>query len=287
MLRAASLDLDVDLQAFSQFLRGNGITHRINEESGQQVIWVADESQAAWVQAALQAWQRGDLVLPNPASLMPATAGLTSGLPRTGLKILLALVRAPITAVLMVLCAVVAAWTRLGRDVSGVDFLFYPPLPSDSLPALLAAIDGPLVFLQTLAPMFLHFGELHIIFNLLWLWYFGRQLEAVQAEWLYLLVIVVTSFVANTAQYFTTGMANFGGMSGVVYGLVGYVWIVHNFVPGQRMLLNNTMFVFFVVALVLMEVVASSWIASAAHAGGLLAGLILGILLALYKRLVR
>ena len=286
MLRAASVDIDVDLQSFSLYLWRNGIQHRINEESGAQVIWVADEHQAEQVGAALQAWMKGDLVLPDVSGKLAArvSAGGGSG---WGVRLLLAMIHAPVTAMLSVLCILVALVTRLGRSLDQVDFLFYPSLPADGLFSLLGAIDGPVLFLQTLAPALLHFGELHIIFNLLWLWYFGRQLEAAQSEWLFLAVIIATAFVGNTAQYLFTGMSNFGGMSGVVYGLVGYAWIIHNFVPGQRMMLNNSMFVVFVVALVLMEILASSWIASAAHAGGLLSGLILGILVALYSRLVR
>jgi GlpG protein len=124
--------------------------------------------------------------------------------------------------------------------------------------------------------MFLHFGELHIVFNLLWLWYFGRQLESVQSSWMFLFLVVLTAFGGNTAQYIYSGASNFGGLSGVVYGLVGYAWVLHNFVPGKRLLINESLFIVFVVALVVMEIAASSWIATAAHIGGLVAGLLAG-----------
>ena len=45
------------------------------------------------------------------------------------------------------------------------------------------------------------------------------------------------------------------------------------------------MFVFFIVALVVMGVLASSLIATPAHIGGLLAGLAIGVALALAKRM--
>jgi len=135
--------------------------------------------------------------------------------------------------------------------------------------------------------MFLHFGELHIVFNLLWLWYFGQQLETIQKSWQFLLIVVLTSFAANTTQYLSSQASNFGGMSGVVYGLVGYAWILHNFVPGKKMRLNSSIFVVFIIALVLMELVASSWIATAAHVGGLVAGLIAGLFVVVLNRFHR
>ena len=79
---------------------------------------------------------------------------------------------------------------------------------------------------------------------------------------------------------------NFGGMSGVVYGLLGYTWIIHSLMPRSYLLINTNMFIFFVLALVLMEVVASSWIATAAHVGGLVSGVAIGIATVLFYRLI-
>jgi len=121
---------------------------------------------------------------------------------------------------------------------------------------------------------------------MLWLWYFGKQLEAIQPTWVFLLLIILTSFISNTTQYLAIDYNNFGGMSGVVYGLVGYTWAIHTFMPRSYLLLNNSMFVFFIVMLVLMEIIASSWIATAAHVGGLLSGLLLGVAVVFYYRLI-
>jgi len=158
------------------------------------------------------------------------------------------------------------------------------PRELHGLVELLGGLVSPVILARTITPMFLHFGELHLIFNMLWLWYFGRQLEPLRPAWIYPAVVLLTSFVANTAQYLLGGGSNFGGMSGVVYGLVGYAWILHRFSPRSGLLLNDQMFLFFVIMLVAMEVFASSWIATAAHLGGLLAGLFLGIVFAVFRR---
>jgi membrane associated rhomboid family serine protease len=46
------------------------------------------------------------------------------------------------------------------------------------------------------------------------------------------------------------------------------------------------MFVVFVIALIVMELVASSWIASAAHVGGLISGLVFGVMVVMVYRFV-
>ena len=51
-------------------------------------------------------------------------------------------------------------------------------------------------------------------------------------------------------------------------------------------MLNSNMFIVFLLALVLMEIIASSWVATAAHVGGLVSGLLLGMVAVLYYRLI-
>ena len=130
--------------------------------------------------------------------------------------------RCPLTWVLMIACIGVALVSGMGSNTASVRYLFFPLLPNASLLGLLAEIDNLSLFLRTLTPMLLHFG-LHLIFNLLWLWYFGRQLESIIPWWSFVLLVAATAFVGNTAQYWQLGYNNFGGMSGVVYGLVGFV----------------------------------------------------------------
>jgi GlpG protein len=194
--------------------------------------------------------------------------------------------RAPVSFGLILACLLVALLSLLGTQPQRVAILFYPVLDSSGLLPLLANIDSPVAILRSLSPMLLHFGELHLVFNMMWLWYFGRQLESAQPRWLFIVLILFCSFAGNTAQYLTSGYNNFGGMSGVVYGLVGYTWIVHTFMPRSNLHINNKMFVAFVIALVAMEVFASSWVANAAHLGGLVAGLLAGMAVVGHYRFV-
>lgn len=275
MIKAASLPIEVNLLRFSRFMHSQGIVHRINEESGQQVIWVEGNQQAELVREALVSWP-----FEEDSALASNSAGNSSPLfsPAALLnKLFHAFWRAPVSFSLILGCLMVAVLSSLGAQPQRVQILFYPVLDTSGLWPLLASIDSPASVLRSLSPMLLHFGELHLVFNMMWLWYFGRQLESAQPRWLTVVLIVVCSFIGNTAQYLYSGYNNFGGMSGVVYGLVGYAWVVHTFMPRSHLLINNKMFLIFVVALIAMEVLASSWIASAAHLGGLAAGLLIGI----------
>lgn len=72
----------------------------------------------------------------------------------------------------------------------------------------------------------------------------------------------------------------------MIYGLVGYAWLIHNFMPRSNLLITSNVFVVFVIALIVMELVASSWIASAAHVGGLISGLVFGVMVVMVYRFV-
>ena len=291
MIRAVSLDLALNLSQFSQRLTANGIVHRVVEESGRQTIWVYSERdvQAVKQQLAhgLKSALRHTEVSASPADVLAASAAGPDPLRRISRLIYFAFRRCPLTWVLMTACIGVALLSGMGSNTGNVRYLFYPLLSSVSLFGLLAEIDNLSLALRTLTPTLLHFGELHLVFNLLWLWYFGRQLENMISWWEFAVLVTVTAFVGNTAQYWQLGYNNFGGMSGVIYGLVGFVWVLSKGLPNSGLLISNKMFIAFVVGLVLMEIFASSSIATAAHVGGLVSGLILGVTFTVYYRFVR
>ena len=291
MIKAATLSTDVNLLPLSTILSRQGIRHQINEESGQQVIWVASEAEADLVRSAIAQYQDQGFGQENGSAEWTRSQQGQEDWRIGGRNFTLRLAsefrQAPVTLTLITCCLLIALVSQLGLAAGNVRVLFYPLISSDNVFALLGSIDSPVTFLRTLGPMFLHFSVLHIVFNLLWLWYFGRQLETYYPSWLFLLVVLLTSFVANTTQYLVSGYNNFGGMSGVVYGLVAYFWVLHSLLPRSRLLFNNSMFTIFVVALVVMEVFAGSWIATAAHLGGLVSGLVIGLVAVGYYRTVK
>lgn len=98
-----------------------------------------------------------------------------------------------------------------------------PLLISEYLRPTLPEVYGGQVW-RLFTPMFLHFGIFHIVFNLLWTLEFGRVIELRQGWPAFILITLAISISANLSQYFVSGPL-FGGMSGVIYGLFGYIWI--------------------------------------------------------------
>ncbi len=288
MHRAVSVNAQTDLRPFLAILKSYQIRHHVTEESGKLVLWAADEVQAQMIASAFEQWQSGELVVPagmdaRAAQQTPRLLPVKSMLQ----GLINAMWLAPLTVLLILACVAVALISNLGADLQPVRALFFPDVAAPGqfpLLALVNGLDSVSDWLRTLTPALLHFGPLHLVFNLLWLWFFGRMMEPVLGKLAYALVIVVMAFTGNVLQYLWSADINFGGMSGVVYGQIGLIWMWQSLRPYTSLRLPLPMIMVFLLALVLMEILASSMIASAAHLGGLLAGMLCGLVLGiLYK----
>ncbi|MDM3870314.1 rhomboid family intramembrane serine protease [Porticoccus sp. W117] len=134
-----------------------------------------------------------------------------------------------------------------------------------------------------LTPIFLHFGISHVVFNCLWLWVFGSRLEHVLGSAKLLLLITLTGLGGNIAQYLWSQSVSFGGMSGVVFGLMGYLCVRQKLKPHPLLnlppMLYGIMFIFLVLGITgtLWQLFGSA-IANGAHLGGLLTGMALALM---------
>ncbi|MEE4660881.1 MAG: rhomboid family intramembrane serine protease [Halieaceae bacterium] len=155
---------------------------------------------------------------------------------------------------------------------------------------------GELVFLpggqqywRYVTPIFLHFGWLHITFNSLWLWELGALIERRFGSVVFLVLVLLSAIGSNQAQFWHTGPSLFGGMSGVVYALLGFCWVYNAVYPDRSLALPRPVIVMMLVWLVFCmvaptEMLGIGSIANAAHLGGLLAGCVLAVPLALLMR---
>jgi GlpG protein len=140
---------------------------------------------------------------------------------------------------------------------------------------------------RLLTPVFLHFSFFHVLFNSLWVWDLGRRLEFLCGKKEYFLFFLLTSSFSNMAQYLWSGFNLFGGMSGFVYALVGFILVSHKLSPRKLTAVPPGLLVFMLVWLVacmtgIVEFFVGAGIANAAHVGGFLAGC--GYALATIKR---
>ena len=111
----------------------------------------------------------------------------------------------------------------------------------------------------------------------------GEKIETHLGSIHLLLVVIVTAIISNYSQFYWSGSSNFGGMSGVVYALLGYLWAAARFTNNQKLKLPAGIFGFMIGWLFLcmtpiIPFVFGSGIANAAHLGGLLSGMILGFI---------
>ncbi len=96
-------------------------------------------------------------------------------------------------------------------------------------------------------PIFIHFDFLHIFFNMLWLRVLGSMIEGRQSSWHLALLVVVIAACSNVAEFYIGRTPSFGGMSGVVYGLFGYIWLRGKFDPASGLYLHSSTVIMMIV----------------------------------------
>lgn len=128
---------------------------------------------------------------------------------------------------------------------------------------------------RLVTPIFLHFGILHLLFNMYALHDLGGPIERRRGSVRYLALVLVLAVVSNLVQYFYRGPF-FGGMSGVVFGLFGYIWMKARFQPEAGLSIHPSSVTYLMVWFFLCMTGLVGPIANGAHVGGLIAGMLLG-----------
>jgi len=129
---------------------------------------------------------------------------------------------------------------------------------------------------RLVTPMLIHFGVFHLGFNMLWLWRLGRQIEQQHGSAVMLAVVILSEVPGSLGQYWMTG-PSFGGMSGVVYGAFGFVWMHARYDRRHTYVLDDRDSLLIMLWFVACATGGFGPIANVGHAGGLLAGLLLGL----------
>lgn len=193
----------------------------------------------------------------------------------------------PVTRVVLVACVVTFV---LGGFQSPVLFDLFPVVMGNQVPAVYQWLMAPhsLDMLvaepwRIITPVFIHFGMMHIIFNLLWWWILGGIIERNHSALVLVLLTVVTGLAGNGAQYLVAG-PGFGGLSGVVYGLFGYLWLAGSVSGDRAQRMPRAVTGWLVGWLVLSALVFPDVIATAAHVGGLVSGCLYGGLAGAWRR---
>jgi GlpG protein len=130
---------------------------------------------------------------------------------------------------------------------------------------------------KLVTPVFIHFGLIHIIFNMMWMKDLGKIVELERGANFLIFFIIIVGALSNISQFFSTG-ANFGGMSGVIYGLLGHLWMYKKFNPSAKFSLpkHDVLIMVGWFFLCLSGLLVFS-IANMAHAVGLTLGMLAGM----------
>lgn len=280
-LKALELGVDQNLADFCQYLWQMGIPNRVFESEGRQIMVVSDPEHVAIVRQAYEALSEGRLQLKRVAgeSTLPARPTVLSDWPRFRMTVFLIL--------LSFLGAVLVYFDHQGQFVSLLAFQDF----SFNLQAHSVVFSSPMdsllqgQFWRLVTPIFLHFGPMHVIFNCLWLLELGRRIEVAQGHWRLLGIVLLVGAGSNLAQYLDKPDILFGGMSGVIYGLLGYCWMwnrfsrafVFNLPPG----VVGFMLVWLVICMTDVLSVAGIHVANSAHLSGLIIGMLVGSIAAL------
>lgn len=269
---------ETNARIFGDYLSGLEIPNRVEPESeGGWAIWVISEEQLGvsrewfnqftsdptapcFVQGAAKAAELNTRRLREQREYeqrirTPSTIWRSKGFGMT-------------TLTLIGLCVIAAVFSGFNSTASQLN-----PLRLH-LPDVLQGQVWRLV-----TPIFIHSGPLHLFFNMLWLNDLGNLIESREGSLKLVILVVVIAALSNLGQYFVSGPW-FNGMSGVVFGLFGYVWLRGKFDPRAGYMLDSStvglmIAWFFICAFGLMNV-GNVRIANMCHGVGLGAGMFWG-----------
>ncbi len=185
-----------------------------------------------------------------------------------------------VTTGLIAICVVVFLLTDMGENMGVVGyFTFVPPVLTRG-----GAVWGSVSAIwegqpwRLFTPMFLHFGFMHILFNMWWLKDLGTAIERVFSARYLLILVLVTAAVSHVLEYAMSGPTTFGGMSGVVYSLFAFIWVRGRFDPSFPYRMPQQLVTFMLIWLGLGFTGWVGPIANWVHTGGLLVGAVWGMI---------
>ena len=255
-------------QALVDYLATLGIPCELTQSELGVSVWLADERRLAQAQQEVKRF----LSEPNHPRYMEAswqsghadaridyskgmTDPVTDFLHQAG----------PLTLVVIIACLAIYALDAIGLPIFD-ELAFHPTL----------AQFTDWQAWRYVTPAFIHFSVVHLVFNLLWWWYLGGQIEQRLGGGKLFIVLIVGAALPNVAEFFASG-PRFGGLSGVVYALLGYSWLRARLQPDCGLAMPPALMGFMLVWLVLgfLDMLGTPT-ANMAHLAGLLVGLAQG-----------
>ncbi len=282
MRHIGNLSNEQQAHLFGDYLFARGIRNEVEADGNNSwVIWIAEEGQLEIARGLLQRFQnnptapefthgaagaealRADEARDRAAyrkrfytrqQIFPGSGSFGAGL---------------VTYILIVACVMVSFFSKLGRDDTLLRYLFISN-PGGSLAGFLPEVRSGEVW-RLFTPAIIHFGVAHLLFNMMWLFQLGSMIEGRQGHISFALLTLGLAVGSNVPQYFVHG-PDFGGMSGVIYGLFGYVWLRGKFDRASGLYIDRQNVILMIVWFFLCLTGWVGPVANVAHGAGLVLG---------------
>ena len=305
MRQIGTLPDPVQAERFAAYLITRGMTATVEPEGGAVGIWVREEDHVDEARAALEQFRQEPEHPRYQAAVREALSRLQEQeaqqrqarrnlivfrgrWQRQGFR------RHPLVATTITLCVVVFFLSGLGRNPRSAarrmlgfcDTMQRSDWDATQLNDRLINIRSGQVW-RLITPVFLHGDLLHLAFNMMVFYSLAGQIEERRGTWRLAVLMLAVALVSNLAQGLApsdwgpmSGGPWFCGLSGVVFGLLGYLWMKTVYQPEAGLWVSSgtVLFLLMFMALgftgVLTPLVGP--LANLAHLGGLLAGMAVG-----------
>lgn len=288
------LSNEAQARLFGDHLVASQIRNEVEADGNAWIVWIHDEEQVEDAKARLERFRA------NPEAAEFQAARATAAKVKAAEAAELASYRQRVrnrkamfpkfggygvgvlTYGLIALCVVVALLSKLGYDTEFVrKLVLADPARADGtfLPEVRAG-----EYWRLLTPIFIHFGPMHLVFNLMWLFQLGCMIEARRGVTTLAALVLVTGVLPMVAQYLVSGPGFVGGMSGAIYGLAGFVWMRGRKDPASGVGLDPQSWMIMMIWLVLCFTGVMGHVANTAHLAGLVIGIIWGWVSAAFAR---
>ncbi|HEY2880976.1 MAG TPA: rhomboid family intramembrane serine protease, partial [Pirellulales bacterium] len=262
MRQAGTLSNREQAQQFADYLLTQGITVRVEREGTAWAIWARDEDQLPQTIDELR-----QFVAEPTAERYRSSGQAASALRKQqerddrqrkknfievrGRWESRAAGQIPVTVALILASVFVSVATKFAdnRDSQVLRIAMFAPIPTDALAQMTwtptqAIESGELWRLVT--PIFIHFNPMHLLMDMYALYLFGSLVERRRGSWRYAVLVLGIAVTSNWGQYYFpahfkwAGQLSimFGGMSGVDFGLFGYIWIKSRFDPRSQFFIS-------------------------------------------------
>ena len=283
MRKLASFNDPAAAQALDELLSSQDIPTLVRDadSGGGRAVWIVSEQDLPKAEQLLAAFLKRYAAAQQQraARTQAASVGLQH-------RLWAHFISSPVTWSLLAVSVLVSFYTDLGDDRARVTMFTISGAPPAA--SALSGSDWSVwddvragQLWRFFTPILLHFHPFHLLFNAFWLRDLGVPSERFLGSRQYGVFLLWSALVSNLMQLVLGGSPNFGGLSGVVYALMGFLWARGHFDRSSGITLPTGWVVFFVGWMLigftgLLDGLLGGSVANYCHLGGFAAGVIYG-----------